>query len=54
MGNLGVDCVADRPGVGENLNSALGVLCDVQAPYVIDFDQPIIQTILRYTGQNSR
>ena len=55
LDKLGVDCVADRPGVGKNLSDhpALGVLCDVQAPAVIDFDQPIIQTILRYTGQNS-
>ncbi len=52
---LGVNCVADRPGVGQNLcdHPALGVLCDVQSPAVIDFDQPIIQTILRYTSPHS-
>ena len=52
---LGLNCVADRPGVGQNLcdHPALGVLCDVQAPAVVDFDQPIIQTILRYTARNS-
>ena len=52
---LSVPCVADRPGVGQNLcdHPALGVLCDVQAPAVVDFDQPIIQTILRYTANRS-
>ena len=29
------------------------MLCDVQAPAVVDFDQPIIQTILRYTANQS-
>ena len=31
----------------------LACLCDVQAPAVVDFDQPIIQTILRYTANRS-
>jgi choline dehydrogenase len=55
LDKLSVKCVADLPGVGQNLcdHPALGVLCDVQAPAVVDFDQPIIQTILRYTANNS-
>jgi choline dehydrogenase len=42
------------PGVGENLSDhpALGVVCQVKDPSLIDFDQPIIQTILRYTAED--
>jgi choline dehydrogenase len=48
---LGVEPVADLPGVGENLSDhpALGVVCELKDSF-IDFDQPIIQTILRYTA----
>ncbi|MFN0093475.1 MAG: GMC family oxidoreductase, partial [Dehalococcoidia bacterium] len=52
---LGVDVVADLPGVGENLcdHPALGVLCRVKDPSILDLDQPIVQTILRYTAPGS-
>jgi choline dehydrogenase len=55
LDKLGVECIADLGGVGQNLSDhpALGVLCDVKEPALVDFDQPIIQTILRYTGQDS-
>ncbi len=50
---LGVDTVAACRGVGKNLSDhpALAVLCDVKHP--VDFDAPIIQTILRYTAPGS-
>ncbi len=52
---LGVDLVRDLPGVGKNLSDhpALSVLCDVKDGSLIDFDAPIIQTILRYTAPGS-
>jgi len=52
--SLGIESVADMPGVGENLSDhpALGVVCQVKDPSLIDFDQPIIQTILRYTAED--
>ncbi|MBT6559201.1 MAG: choline dehydrogenase, partial [Gammaproteobacteria bacterium] len=54
--SLGVELVADMPGVGENLSDhpALGVICEVNDASLIDFDQPIIQTILRYTAQDGK
>jgi choline dehydrogenase-like flavoprotein len=52
---LGVSLFRARPGVGKNLadHPALGVLCEVKDPALIDFDAPIIQTILRYTAEGS-
>ena len=52
---LGIDLVRDIPGVGENLcdHPALAVLCRVKDPSILDLDQPIVQTILRYTAPGS-
>ncbi|HSG90245.1 MAG TPA: GMC family oxidoreductase N-terminal domain-containing protein [Pseudomonadales bacterium] len=52
---LGIDNFADVPGVGRNLcdHPALSVVCAVRDPGLIDFDAPIIQTILRYTADDS-
>ena len=51
----GIVPVADAPGVGRNLSDhpALSVVCRVKDGVAIDFDQPIIQTILRYTAAGS-
>ena len=55
LDSLGVDAVRVLPGVGRNLSDhpALSVLCEVKDPGLIDFDAPIIQTILRYTAPGS-
>ena len=52
---LGVDLVADVPGVGANLcdHPALAVVCTVRDHALADFDAPLIQTILRYTAPGS-
>jgi choline dehydrogenase len=52
---LGIDRVCDLPGVGANLcdHPALAVVCTVQDPDLVDFDAPLIQTILRYTAPDS-
>ena len=52
---FGIDAVCDLPGVGANLadHPALAVVCKVRDPSLIDFDQPLIQTILRYTAPGS-
>jgi choline dehydrogenase len=52
---IGVAQVADLPGVGRNLSDhpALSVVCEVKQGVVIDFDAPIIQSILRYTAEGS-
>jgi choline dehydrogenase len=52
---LGIDVVADVPAVGENLcdHPALAVVCTPKEPSTIDFDGPLIQTILRYTAPAS-
>ncbi|MEE8245425.1 MAG: GMC family oxidoreductase N-terminal domain-containing protein [Pseudomonadales bacterium] len=52
---LGIDVLADVPGVGQNLSDhpALSVACLVKDASLIDFDQPLIQTILRYTAPGS-
>ena len=52
LARLGVD-VRQAPGVGKNLSDhpALAVVCQVRDPSLIDFDRPIIQTILRYTAK---
>lgn len=51
----GIDVLADAPGVGQNLcdHPALSVVCSVRDGIRIDFDEPIIQTILRYTAAGS-
>jgi choline dehydrogenase len=47
--------VADAPGVGRNLSDhpALSVVCTLKDGVTVDFDAPIIQTILRYTAPGS-
>ena len=52
---LGIEMVRDVPGVGSNLcdHPALAVLCRVRHPSILDLDQPIVQTILRYTAPGS-
>jgi choline dehydrogenase len=51
----GIDVVTNAPGVGQNLcdHPALSVVCTVRDGAIIDFDAPIIQTILRYTAAGS-
>ena len=52
---LGIEQVRDVAGVGANLSDhpALAVVCRVKDPSIIDADQPLIQTILRYTADGS-
>ncbi|MCL4230121.1 MAG: GMC family oxidoreductase N-terminal domain-containing protein [Dehalococcoidia bacterium] len=52
---LGIDVVRDVPAVGANLSDhpALAVLCRAKDPSLLDADQPIVQTILRYTAPGS-
>ena len=52
---LGIDVVADASGVGANLRDhpALALAATVKDAALIDFDAPIIQTILRYTCAGS-
>ncbi len=52
---IGIEVVSDTPGVGQNLSDhpALSVACIVKDSAIIDFDQPLIQTILRYTADGS-
>ncbi len=52
---LGLDVAVELGGVGKNLSDhpALAVLCELKDPSLIDFDAPIIQTILRYTAEGS-
>ena len=49
---LGVELVRDVPGVGENLcdHPAMAVLCRAKDPSLLDADQPMVQTILRYSS----
>jgi choline dehydrogenase len=51
----GIEVAAEAPGVGQNLcdHPALAVACQVKDGAIIDFDAPIIQTILRYTAAGS-
>ena len=51
----GIDVEQDIPGIGENLSDhpCLAVVCQVKDSSIIDFDQPLIQTILRYTAEGS-
>jgi choline dehydrogenase len=53
--SLGIPLVSELPGVGANLSDhpALSVVCRVTDPALVDFDRPIIQTILRYTAPGS-
>lgn len=55
LDSLGIDRLRDVPGVGANLcdHPALAVVCRVKDPAIIDSDQPLIQTILRYTADGS-
>jgi len=52
---LGIEVVRDVPGVGSNLcdHPALAIVCRVKDPSILDLDQPIVQTILRYTAPGS-
>ncbi|MBI5949752.1 MAG: GMC family oxidoreductase N-terminal domain-containing protein [Chloroflexi bacterium] len=51
----GIELARDVPGVGRNLSDhpALAVACTVKDPSILDADQPIVQTILRYTAPGS-
>ena len=51
----GIDVIRDVPGVGSHLcdHPALAVVCSAKDGAAIDFDQPIVQTILRYTAPGS-
>jgi choline dehydrogenase-like flavoprotein len=53
--SLGVEVVRDVPAVGAKLSDhpALAILCRAKDPSLIDEDQPIVQTILRYTAPES-
>lgn len=53
--SLGIEVARDVPGVGANLSDhpALAITCEVRDPTLVDFDAPLIQTILRYTAANS-
>ncbi len=52
---LGVEPVRVAPGVGTRLSDhpALAVVASVRDPAILDPDQPIVQTILRYTAPES-
>ena len=51
----GIDLVRETPGVGMNLcdHPALAVGGDSQGPVDLQPDQPIVQTIMRYTAPDS-
>jgi choline dehydrogenase len=55
LGKHGIDVVRHMPGVGQNLSDhpALSVTLQPKDPAMIDYDAPIIQTILRYTAEGS-
>mgnify|MGYP003331456385 CR=1 FL=1 len=55
LSNFNIDSIGDEPGVGQNLSDhpALSVVCQPKDPGIIDHDQPIIQSILRYTADGS-
>ncbi|MGA1371432.1 MAG: GMC family oxidoreductase [Pseudomonadales bacterium] len=52
---IGVDPLVDLPGVGANLcdHPALAVVCTARSPHLTRTDNPLIQTILRYTAPGS-
>jgi len=56
LDRLGVDTNADVPGVGNHLSDhpALFVMCRPTDQSLVARDQPIIQTILRYTSPDGR
>jgi choline dehydrogenase len=51
----GIDLVREVGGVGTRLSDhpALAIVCRVKDPSILDADQPIVQTILRYTAPGS-
>jgi len=51
----GISVIQDIPGVGQNLcdHPAIAVAVKAREGITIDFDSPIIQTILRYTAEGS-
>ena len=51
----GIDLRSDAPAIGTRLSDhpALAVACRVKDPGLLDADQPIVQTILRYTAPGS-
>ncbi|GIW13893.1 MAG: glucose-methanol-choline oxidoreductase [Tepidiforma sp.] len=55
LSRLGVEPVHIAPGVGTRLSDhpALAVVATVRDPRLLDPDQPIVQTILRYTAPDS-
>ena len=56
--HFGIRLLADEPGVGANLSDhpALSVVCQLKEGIELDHDDPLIQTILRYTtgGESAR
>lgn len=55
LARLGIEPVRLAPGVGTRLSDhpALAVVATVRNPAILDPDQPIVQTILRYTAPAS-
>jgi choline dehydrogenase len=55
LGRHAIDIVRDVPGVGRNLSDhpALAVAVRAKDPSLLDADQPIVQTIMRYTAEGS-
>ena len=53
--SVGISCVRDVPGVGANLRDhpAVTVNARVKDSSIVDLDQPLMQTILRYTAEGS-
>ena len=51
----GIELLRDVPGVGTRLSDhpALAIVCRAKDPALLDGDQPIVQTILRYTAPGS-
>ena len=55
LGRHGIALLHDAPSIGTRLSDhpALAVACTVRDPSMLDPDQPIVQTILRYTAPDS-
>ena len=55
LNSFGIDVIQDEPGVGSNFcdHPAISLVCQVKDGAIIDFDAPIIQSILRYTTHGS-
>ena len=53
--HFGLPVISDEPGVGANLSDhpALSVVCQLKEGIHLDHDQPLIQTILRYTTEGA-